>query len=93
MDDRRRIELYVRLARLLRDRLNDAPGAVDAFRAALEIDPDHPESIAEIEALFEAQNKWHDLAEMLAQGQAAPGRLAAAPSAIATRSGPKRKRR
>jgi len=65
LDDRRRIELYARMAEIYESRLGDVARAVDCHRAALDIDPVHAESLAELDRLYQTQKQWFELAELL----------------------------
>ncbi len=66
MNDERRQELYLRMARTQRDQLKDSTAAVDAFRAVLDINADNASAADELDALFQEQNQWFDLSELLA---------------------------
>src|SRR6185503_6614722 len=65
LDDARRIELYARMAEIYETRLGDVARAVDCHRAALDIDPVHADSLAELDRLYQAQKQWFELAELL----------------------------
>ncbi|MEM9494150.1 MAG: hypothetical protein AAGC55_33700, partial [Myxococcota bacterium] len=43
----------------------DAAQAVDAYRAVLDISPDHSQAIEELERLYKQENQWFELAELL----------------------------
>src|SRR5690606_9467521 len=58
LDDARRVELYERIARVQETRLQDVDQAIDAFRAILDIEPDHPRAQAELERLYRASGQW-----------------------------------
>ncbi len=66
LDDQRRQDLYTRMARVQRDHLKDPTAAIDAYRAVLDINPDNFEAASELDALFQAESQWFDLAELLA---------------------------
>ena len=65
LDDARRLELYARMAEIYETRLGDVARAVDSHRAALDIDPVHADSLAELDRLYQAQKQWFELAELL----------------------------
>ena len=65
LDDNARIELYIRTAGVFEAQLDDAPKAVDAYRAILDIDPDHARAIGELDRLYQELERWFDLAELL----------------------------
>ncbi len=65
MDDERRRLLQLRMARVYRDSLKDNARAIEAFRAVLDMAPDDVEACEELEALYEAQNQWYELADLL----------------------------
>ncbi|HUH00576.1 MAG TPA: tetratricopeptide repeat protein [Kofleriaceae bacterium] len=65
LDEGRRTDLHLRVARVQRDHLKDAARAVEGLRAVLDIDPDHPAANQELDALYEAQSQWYELADLL----------------------------
>lgn len=67
VDDERRVDIYLRLAKVQELRLGDAGKGIDALRAVLEVSPDHPIAIAELDRLLQEQKSWHDLSDLLLQ--------------------------
>lgn len=65
MDDARRIELHSKSARVLEEHMDDLNRAVEAYRAVLDIEPDHAGAADELDRLYTAQKKWYELAELL----------------------------
>jgi tetratricopeptide (TPR) repeat protein len=60
-----RLALLARLGEVRRKRLADVPGALDAYRQALTLDPAHAPSRAALEELLEDPNARRDAAETL----------------------------
>lgn len=58
------LALRCRLAALLEDELEDAPKAVEAWQAVLDLDPSHGGALAALERLFLADARWAELAEV-----------------------------
>ncbi len=60
-----RLALLARLGEVRRRKLGDVPGAMDAYRQALTIDPSHAPSRAALEELLDDANARRDAAETL----------------------------
>src|SRR5690606_1156451 len=65
LDDERRLDLYRRMAKVYEERLGDLARAIDCHRAALDIDPDAPIALAELDRLYQGQTQWFELSELL----------------------------
>ncbi|ACY16316.1 tetratricopeptide repeat protein [Haliangium ochraceum] len=65
--DRRRIELFLRMAWVYEEHLHDAEQAINSYRSVRDIDPGQPTALAEIDRLYQAEAMWFELAELLAQ--------------------------
>ena len=65
MDEHLRRELYVRTARVQEEHIHDAARAIEAYRAALDIDADDRLSLTELDRLYQEQGQWFELAELL----------------------------
>lgn len=64
MDDDRRQGLNIRLA-VVRENHLEAPAlAIEAYRAVLDMNPDHALAVTELERLYEDQALWFELAEL-----------------------------
>ncbi|MBT8492557.1 MAG: tetratricopeptide repeat protein, partial [Deltaproteobacteria bacterium] len=61
----RKIALYLRLGELRETRLDDLTGAVDAYRAALELGPLHVPTLDMLERIYKSTGQTYDLAEIL----------------------------
>ncbi len=55
----------VEMARLAADRLSDYAKAIELWRAALEIDPETPEALTQLERLTERQKDWAGLCDVI----------------------------
>ena len=65
LDDRRRLDLHRRTAGIYEEKLSDIARAIDAHRAALDIDPDDPISLADLDRLYQTQKQWSELGELM----------------------------
>ncbi|MGF1466213.1 MAG: hypothetical protein ACFCGT_08765 [Sandaracinaceae bacterium] len=65
MDPAERLELRKRYARTLAGPLEDADGAQDAWRNALDEEPTDLEAIDALEALYERRERWSDLEDLI----------------------------
>lgn len=63
--DNERVEYYLRMGSLNRDRLENPDGAVKAFRAALKLDETNLEALTALVDLLEARSEWRDLFQVL----------------------------
>ncbi len=61
----RRKTLLFKQAGLLESKLNDADGAIDMYRAVLEVDPVELRALEALDRLFAEGRRWHDLIELL----------------------------
>ncbi len=64
-DSARQIDLLGRIAGVAVQKLEDLEEAVRAFRAAIDIDPDHEMARDQLEMLLERAERWDDLLEQL----------------------------
>lgn len=64
-DEQIRSELMLRTGVLLEDALHDAPGALQAFRQLLAMQPGHPQALFRLDRLCEAQGHWRELEGVL----------------------------
>ena len=64
LDDAERADLARRRGRMLRDMLDDKPGATTAFERAMAVEPEHPETLDALIALY---RNAEDSAERLAE--------------------------
>ncbi|MCG8417376.1 MAG: tetratricopeptide repeat protein [Proteobacteria bacterium] len=65
-DDERRQGLYMRMAQVYENNLHDPAQATDAYRAVLDIDTGNTQAAEDLERLYEQENQWYELAELLA---------------------------
>jgi len=63
-DTEKRCELMLRLGSI-QERLRDFSSATATFRRLLEISPDHPQALEFIERIYEQQQHWPELSEIL----------------------------
>lgn len=63
-DTERRCDLMLRLGSI-QERLRDLSSATATFRRLLEISPNHPQALEFLERIYEQQQHWPELAEML----------------------------
>ncbi len=77
-DTDKRVALMFQLGSLQADQLKDLPAATTTFRRLLELKPDDPAALAKLDALCEAQQRWPELADVLAR------RIRATPAAQQT---------
>lgn len=68
-----RRDLLVAIAAILEERKRDAPGAISTLRRVLEIQPDDSEALLRLDRLCVAQERWIDLADVLAREEAVAG--------------------
>ncbi|CAN0438163.1 unnamed protein product, partial [Laminaria digitata] len=59
------IELYQRMGDILDAQVMDDARAEQAYRAALQIDPTHPQSIDSLRAIYERRADWQSIIQML----------------------------
>ncbi|MFO0727023.1 MAG: hypothetical protein U1E65_24800 [Myxococcota bacterium] len=64
-DGRELVEILPRLAELASDNFGRRGEAIDLHKKVLELDPVHPKSTAELERLYELEERWTELAEQL----------------------------
>lgn len=64
-DTSSKLGLFCRLGDVRRQFLNDLPGALDAYRQALQLDPSHPPSRLALELLLEVEEARRDAANIL----------------------------
>lgn len=67
MVEPRRIELHLRAARIYEEQLHDRARAVDEYRAIAEVDPEHAVAVESLDRLYQALERWQDLADFLAE--------------------------
>ena len=65
LDPELRKSLMLRAAAVYEDKLRDVERAVSSLRGVLEADPDDGSAGKELERLFAAQSRWHDLVDLL----------------------------
>ncbi len=65
VDDAARIALFLEVASILEDILDDPTGAIEAYRSILSIDPCHQDAYAALERLFERNEAWTELTDLL----------------------------
>ncbi len=61
----KRLELLLRVAAIQETHLGDAEAAIARYRAALEIDPQNGAALRSLDRLFEALERWQELADVL----------------------------
>jgi len=61
------VELLVELAELEEDVFDDAESAVSRYRRALELDATHPQSLAAVDRLAVAAERWEEVADIVAR--------------------------
>ena len=64
-DPERRLELLLRVAQIQESHLGDAEGAIARYRLALDVDAQSVAALAALDRLFEALERWPELAEVL----------------------------
>lgn len=64
-DATKRVALRKRAAQVLRDRLEDVEGAIDAYRDVLDLDPADGEALEALEALQRQREDWSAVEEVL----------------------------
>lgn len=68
------VDLGLRTALLMEQRLEDIPGAVQRYRRVLEVSPDNEQALGSLDRLFEFTEQWSELAEVLEkEAEVAPG--------------------
>ncbi len=55
---------WFKIATLFEEVVLDAASAVDAYRQVLDIDPDNRVAVRSLERLYQAEEQWHDLADL-----------------------------
>ncbi|MBN1769903.1 MAG: tetratricopeptide repeat protein [Deltaproteobacteria bacterium] len=60
-DKQRKKEIYVQLGQTQEEILNDEHEAMAAYRAAIDIDADHPVALAALDRLYRHAERWEDL--------------------------------
>ena len=60
-DPYEQMQLRVKLARWQADEMGDLDGAIDHYRAALDIDPENMDALAAMESIFERTGRWTEL--------------------------------
>ena len=60
-----RINRYLEIADIYRDRLNLEVMVVNTYLNVLQLDPDHPVALGALAARYEAQGRWSDLIQIL----------------------------
>ncbi len=66
-----RIELQLRLGRLLLDKLEDEPAALEVFQSVLDQNPGHIGALAASRSIYAARCDWHAVARLLGEEAAA----------------------
>ncbi|MFO0652556.1 MAG: hypothetical protein U0326_40445 [Polyangiales bacterium] len=64
-DPERRLELLLRVAAIHETHLGDADGAIARYRLALDVDAQNAAALRALDRLFEALERWQELAEVL----------------------------
>ena len=64
-DPEETMELLLHMGSLMEERLDDADGAIDKYRKVLEIDESSQKALKGLERLYEKQEKWQDLVDIL----------------------------
>ena len=64
-DGRELLEVLPRLAELNAESFGRRAEAIELYRRVLELEPQHPKTLAELERLYEVEERWIDLAEQL----------------------------
>jgi tetratricopeptide (TPR) repeat protein len=67
LDERRQVEVLMRLSELALGVLSDAEQAIKAFTRVLETQPEHETARGRLERVFEGQERWDALIESLRQ--------------------------
>jgi tetratricopeptide (TPR) repeat protein len=63
-NDKDRLQLYIHLGTIYEKELDDPDHAIEAFVAALQLDPDRLDVLKEIDWLYLRKKKWEDLAQI-----------------------------
>ncbi len=66
-EPQRRAGLLFQMGSLQQDQMKDAGGALATFRRLLEIAPEEPNALERMDRLCEAQERWPELADVLAR--------------------------
>lgn len=61
----KRLELLLRNAQIYEVQISDAQAAIDRYRLALEIEPQNSAALRSLDRLFEALERWQELADTL----------------------------
>ena len=64
-DEEERKEIYFQIANLHEEATDDAQQAIDAYRTVLDLAGDDPRALSALDRIYEAQQMWPDLAEVL----------------------------
>lgn len=64
-NDQDRISIYLKQAELAEKRFESVDDAIDAYRAVLDVEPQHAEAIEGMERLLAQAERWNDLVELL----------------------------
>jgi tetratricopeptide (TPR) repeat protein len=68
-----KVNRYLEIVAIYRDRLNLDVMVVNTYLAILALKPDHPQALTALAARYEAQGRWNDLIQVLAKQAEAPG--------------------
>ncbi len=71
-DPGRKLELLHRAGQLCESQLGDGDGAVARYLLALEVDPDDGEALRSLDRLYEALERWREMADVLVRLVALP---------------------
>ena len=64
-DDEERKEIYFRIAYLYEEEIGDAEQAINAYRTVLDLAGDDAKALKSLDRIYENQQMWRDLAEVL----------------------------
>ncbi len=67
IDYTRKVDIYLSLAELLETHLQDTGEAINAYQAALEVDPDCVDALSSLERLYRSHEMWQPLIDTLRQ--------------------------
>ncbi len=62
-----RVNMYFRSGRIIEEKLGDRARAIDAFRSALDIDPEHVPSLEALRSIYTDTGDWLDASRILEQ--------------------------
>jgi tetratricopeptide (TPR) repeat protein len=71
-DPEKRLELLLRVAAILESHLGDPEAAIARYRLALDVDAQSSAALRSLDRLFEALERWHELADVLRREVALP---------------------